>query len=170
LLFHPQIICQTACFQRLWSFTTSRDTKQSLLQVSYSQTFNMAQPLQGAKKRFTWSNEPGDDPTPPQRAATFPAPPRGWVLETVSAYNLKWSRLRRWLANNFKEQGSEFRERQTMDNDTFLFYVPRRLREHELSAIDTLRETSRADQERHQDRRRKTPDPSTPTFEYTIPS
>ncbi|KZL63078.1 hypothetical protein CI238_05907, partial [Colletotrichum incanum] len=149
----------------LWAFTTSRHTKQSLLQVPHSQTFNMAQPIRGAKKRFTWRNEQGDDPTL-QRAATFPAPPRGWVLETVSAYNLKWTRLRKWLANNFKEHGGEFKERQTMDNDTFLFYVPRRLRDHELSAIDTLRETSRADHERQQDRRTKTPDPSTPTFEH----
>ncbi|KAK1955747.1 hypothetical protein LY78DRAFT_664048 [Colletotrichum sublineola] len=43
---------------------------------------------------------------------SFPPPPPGWVLESVSAYDLKWYKLHQWLVDTFKDQGGKFEERQ----------------------------------------------------------
>ncbi|WQF83733.1 hypothetical protein CDEST_08747 [Colletotrichum destructivum] len=116
----------------------------------------MAQPSRGIMQRFSWDREarPREDPSL-QRAPSFPAPPRGWVQVTVSAYNLKWSRLRQWLINNFKKEKAQFNERQvrwrnhelfsssradiqllqTLYDDFFFFYAPRQLVEVRQSSV-----------------------------------
>ncbi|OBR09259.1 hypothetical protein CH63R_08024 [Colletotrichum higginsianum IMI 349063] len=113
----------------------------------------MAEPSRGIMSRFSWDREarPMEDPSF-QRAPSFPAPPRGWVQVTVSAYNLKWSRLRQWLINNFKKEKAQFNERQ-----------------NELSAIDDLREINRADQRSHSAHRDRTPDPPASSTAPSIP-
>ncbi|TQN68626.1 hypothetical protein CSHISOI_06849, partial [Colletotrichum shisoi] len=130
----------------------------------------MAQPSRGILQRFSWDREarPREDPSL-QRAPSFPAPPRGWVQVTVSAYNLKWSRLRQWLINNFKKEKAQFNERQALYDDFFFFYAPRQLVENELSAIDDLREVNRADQRRHSVHRDRTPDPPASSTTPNIP-
>ncbi|KAK1579743.1 uncharacterized protein LY79DRAFT_334087 [Colletotrichum navitas] len=71
----------------------------------------MGQSTRGAKKKSFWTNEPVENQTL-HRAMSFP-PPQGWVLVSVSAYGLKWYKLRKWLVNHFKNEGDRFQERQT---------------------------------------------------------
>ncbi|KAK1495487.1 hypothetical protein CTAM01_08616 [Colletotrichum tamarilloi] len=52
-------------------------------------------------------------PPPPPRRATLPPSPRGWVEQTVSAYNLKWPDLRRYLIGLYQiTDGRRLNERQ----------------------------------------------------------
>ncbi|KDN66943.1 hypothetical protein CSUB01_09144 [Colletotrichum sublineola] len=119
----------------------------------------MARFTQGTKKRYFWSNEAVEDPTL-HRTMSFPPPPPGWVLESVSAYDLKWYKLHQWLVDTFKDQGGKFEERQNMDSDNFLFYAPRLLTDAERTYIDNkLRETSKHDERRQANRDVHTPDP-----------
>ncbi|KAK1977649.1 hypothetical protein LZ30DRAFT_252005 [Colletotrichum cereale] len=162
-LFHPQVDLRPAraCFQAPWIFTASRRTQHSSRYYSRSQTFNMAQSTHRVRRSF-WKPEPEEDPTL-HRATTFPPPPQGWVLQTVSAYDLKWSRLYNWLRRTFRDQGGRFEDRQNLQSDMFIFYVPRPLTDVsptvELSHIDTFRETSRHDDKRQATRDVHTPDP-----------
>ncbi|KAK1520659.1 uncharacterized protein CCOS01_10778 [Colletotrichum costaricense] len=109
------------------------------------------------KKAFSWRRSGNDEmPPPPPRRATLPPSPRGWVEQTVSAYNLKWPDLRRYLIGLYQiTDGRRLNERQEMYEDKSYFWVPRELSEAEQRTIDTLR--ARPDD---RDQRDNSPDPA----------
>ncbi|EQB46553.1 hypothetical protein CGLO_14382 [Colletotrichum gloeosporioides Cg-14] len=95
-----------------------------------------------------------------RRQVTLPPPPSGWIIQKVSAYNLEWDHLRKWLINRFKDDGKGFNEKQAIDEDYFIFYSPKRLTEvADLEAIESLRKRSREDIERLEGRESHSPDP-----------
>ncbi|KAJ0157459.1 hypothetical protein CTA2_12686 [Colletotrichum tanaceti] len=130
----------------------------------------MDNPTQGIRQRFSWDRalRPEEGPAL-QRAPTLSAPPDGWVKVTVSAYNLKWPRLREWLINTFEKEKAQFKESQALYDDYFFFFAPRQLVKSELLAIDNLRETDEVDRWRQSVRRDRTPDRPASSTAPSIP-
>ncbi|KAF4490594.1 hypothetical protein CGGC5_v002188 [Colletotrichum fructicola Nara gc5] len=95
------------------------------------------------------------------RRVSLPAPPPDWVKEGVSAYNLRWDPLRKWLTARFKDRlkdGEGFNEKYELDEDRYIFHTPKELTKADRDQIDKLRDKNPKDVKLQTERQSHSPD------------